>query len=184
MPRPTPRLLGALVATGLALTGAADAAQATTTPALCHYGWGSLPETSSVLTPGPLDNVRSGRHTCFDRIVIDLTGRAPGYRVEYVDRIVQDGSGAVVPVRGGAKIAIRVNAPAYDSTGQIHYQPVNPADAVDVTGYQTLRQVRWLGSFEGTSQLGVGVRARLPMRVVRLDDGRTSRLVIDIAHNW
>ena len=34
------------------------------------------------------------------------------------------------------------------------------------------------------STVGVGVRARLPFRVMTLADAGSSRLVIDIAHNW
>lgn len=182
--------VAALAAAGLSMGAAAGAAvppvaaPTAVTPAVCHYTWGSLPKVDRTYTTGPLENLRSGRHTCFDRIVVDLTGRAPGYRVEYVTRIIQDGSGTVMPVRGGAKIKITVNAPSYDAHGDIHYQPANPVEALNVTGYQTLRQVRWLGSFEGTSEIGVGVRARLPMRVIKLTDGSTSRLVVDIAHNW
>jgi hypothetical protein len=41
------------------------------------------------------------------------------------------------------------------------------------------------GSFEGQTQLGIGVRARLPFRVFSLDGpGTGSRLVIDVAHQW
>ena len=44
--------------------------------------------------------------------------------------------------------------------------------------------MRWLSSYEGSSTVGVGVRARLPFRVMTLADAGSSRLVIDIAHNW
>ncbi|MDF2144717.1 hypothetical protein [Knoellia sp. p5-6-4] len=42
----------------------------------------------------------------------------------------------------------------------------------------------WDSSFEGDTQLGLGVRARLPFRVSTLQDAMTSRLVIDVAHRW
>ncbi|WP_344065624.1 AMIN-like domain-containing (lipo)protein [Nostocoides vanveenii] len=169
---------------GASATAAPASAPAAGTSALCHYGWGSLPKVSATMVAGPLTNLRAGKHTCFDRLVVDVRGSAPGYRVEYVDQIIQDGSGTIVPVRGGAKIKITVNAPSYDGNGQIVYQPANPKEAVNVTGYAALRQVRWLGSFEGTSEFGVGVRARTPFRVTKLTDAGTSRLIIDIAHNW
>ena len=38
-------------------------------------------------------NVRTGQHYCFDRLVIDLKGKAGGYNVRYVSKVVQDGSG-------------------------------------------------------------------------------------------
>jgi hypothetical protein len=40
--------------------------------------------------------------------------------------------------------------------------------------------VAWAGSFEGQSTIGLGVRARLPFRVLQLP----GRLVIDVAHHW
>ena len=55
------------------------------------------------MVAGPLTNLRAGKHTCFDRLVVDVRGSAPGYRVEYVDQIIQDGSGTIVPVRGSAR---------------------------------------------------------------------------------
>ncbi len=144
----------------------------------CPTGWGSLPETSSRTTTAQLTGVRSGRHTCFDRLVIDLSGRPAGYRVNYVSNVFTDGSGALVPLRGGAKLQIVVTAPNYHLTA-------NQRELTNVAGYQTFRQVAWAGSFEGQSTIGLGVRARLPFRVLTLPGpGAGSRLVVDVAHRW
>lgn len=191
----TSRTTTGLLAIALSATGALGAQAATAAPSAapsaataattsCDTPWGSLPKANSTMAAGPLTNIRSGRHTCFDRLVVDLRGKPAGYSVAYVSQIVQDGSGAVVPVRGGAKLQITVNASALNSSGQVVYQPANPKEAVNVTTYSTLRQVRWLGTFEGYSGIGVGVRARLPFRVFALSDAAGSRLVIDIAHRW
>jgi hypothetical protein len=41
------------------------------------------------------------------------------------------------------------------------------------------------GSFEGVTNVGLGLRARLPFRVFTLSGpGSTTRLVIDVAHAW
>ena len=176
-------LIGAATAT--AAPAPASASTATSSAAtVCEQVWGSLPKSRSTMVAGPMTNIRSGRHTCYDRLVVDVRGAAAGYRVAYVSQIIQDGSGAVVPVRGGAKLQITINAPAYNDAGEATYQPPNPPEAVNVSGYQTLRQVRWRGSFEGASGIGVGVRARLPFRVFTLTDGGTSRVVIDVKHTW
>ena len=54
-----------------------------------------------------------------------------------------------------------------------------------MAGYGTFRQVAWAGSFEGQSTIGLGVRARLPFRVLVLDGpGDDARLVVDVAHSW
>ena len=100
-------------------------------------------------------------------------------------RVTQDGSGATVPLRGDARLRLIVRAPAYDANGAT-YEPANSRELVDVTGYRTFRQVAWAGSFEGQTTIGIGVRARLPMRafVVRGADGTGHRLIVDVAHRW
>jgi hypothetical protein len=129
--------------------------------------------------------VRAGRHACFDRLVIDLAGREPGFTVRYVDRVTEDGSGRVVPVRGGARLQVTVYAPAYDADGDPTYSPANRRELAGVTGFGTFRQVAWAGTFEGYTNLGLGVRARLPFRVLQLEGpGTGSRVVLDVAHTW
>ena len=174
-------LLVALVAGTVPV--AAASATASAAP-YCGIHWGSLAKTSSTFVNGPITNVRAGRHACYDRLVIDLKGRAPGYTVKYVNTFTGAASGLPIPLRGGAKLSVTVNAPAYTSKGTASYTPANRAEVVDVTGYRTFRQVRWDSSFEGQTQLGLGVRARLPFRVFTLQDSTTSRLVIDMAHRW
>ena len=68
------------------------------------------------------------------------------------------------------------------------YTPANRTELVNVSGYRTFRQVAWAGSFEGISSIGLGVRARLPFRVLAVTGipGSTNgtRVVIDVAHAW
>jgi hypothetical protein len=174
--------ISAVTATGLAAAAPAAAGAA------CSVTWGSTPKTSAPMTQRDLVNVRSGRHMCYDRLVIDLNGAgstATGYSVTYVTTVYQDGSGKPVPLRGGAKLQIVAKAPAYDSNGHSTYSPANPNELVDTEGYPTFRQVAFAGSFEGQTTIGLGVRARLPMRVFRLaGPGTGERLVIDVAHSW
>ena len=176
-------LAAILIAAGLGIVASAPASA--TTP-YCGLTWGSLMKTDGAMSGAPVANVRTGQHYCFDRLVVDLgSGPAPGYSVRYVGQIIQDGSGAVVPTRGGARLQVVVKAPAYDGNGQATYNPADKADLSSVSGYQTFRQVVWAGSFEGQTTLGLGVRARLPFRVFTLDGpGSGSRLVIDVAHYW
>jgi hypothetical protein len=77
-----------------------------------------------------------------------------------------------------------VDAPTYDSTGHATYRPANRSDAVDVAGFTTFRQVTYTGSFEGTTTFGLGLRARLPFRVMTAPAAGRSMLVIDVAHTW
>lgn len=151
----------------------------------CGIHWGSMPESASATSSAQVEDLRTGRHACFDRLVVDLEGDVSGYTVKYVNRVDALGSGAAVPLSGGADLAILVDAPAHDGSGRATYAPRDRSHAVDVTGYRTFRQVAFTGSFEGQTQIGLGVRARLPMRVFTLDGpGDGSRLVIDVAHRW
>jgi hypothetical protein len=126
-----------------------------------------------------VSQVSAGRHACFDRLVIRLgKGNRPGYRVRYVAKIVQDGSGKPIRVRGRGKLSIAALAPA------ARHFPVSSRHLVDVTGFRSFRQIACAGSFEGITSFGVGVRSKLPFRVFRLrGPGNGSRLVVDVAHH-
>jgi hypothetical protein len=178
---------GAAVAPAGAVVGPAGAvaAPAGASRSSCATAWGSTPERVTTMSTAAVTGVRAGRHACFDRLVVDLRGTARGYSVSYLPEVRMDGSGAAVPVRGGARLAVVVTAPAYDQNGIATYQPANRRELVPVTGWQTFRQVAWAGSFEGYTTLALGVRARLPFRVFVLPgQGGTSRLVVDVAHRW
>ncbi len=164
--------LGLVAATAPAAVGASSASAAP----YCGITWGSLAKSSSTMKATTLTGVRAGRHACYDRLVIDHRGSATGYDVRYVSQVTQDGSGFPVPVAGGAKLQIVDRAARYTTP------PAMPS----VAGFSTFRDVKWAGSFEGQSTVGLGVRARLPFRVFTLNDTATgtSRLVIDVAHSW
>ncbi|CAL9624215.1 hypothetical protein SUDANB32_05911 [Streptomyces sp. enrichment culture] len=178
-------LLGATLVTAAGPAVAAPAA-VPAAATVCPTGWGSTDKAATVATSESVRNVRTGRNDCYDRMVVDVPGAARGdlgYSVRYVDRLHQDGSGRHIPVSGGAILEVRVTAPAYDpGTGAATYpaRSGRPLPGVDLTGYRTFRDARFAGSFEGDTQLGLGVRGRLPFRVLQLD----GRLVIDVAHNW
>ena len=159
-------------------------AAAATCPAVT---WGSLPKAGGGAGAEALTNVRAGRHACFDRVVFDIRGAgAANFHVEYVDQVFTDGGGFPVPLAGGAFLEVVVMAPSFDiNTGDPTFNPADPNHVVNVTGFRTLRQVASAGSFEGQSNFGIGVRARLPMRVFALNGpGDSQRLVVDIAHRW
>jgi hypothetical protein len=167
----------AALAAGAALIAAPTASGAGTATAApyCGITWGSFAKTSAPLTGGSVQALRAGRHACFDRLVLDMTGRAPGFDVRYVTTVHSDGSGFAVPVAGGARLAVVAHKGA---------QSIPPMPSV--AGFTTFRQVKWAGSFEGYTTIALGVRARLPHRVFTLYDASTnrSRLVVDVAHRW
>ncbi len=167
---------------GLIVPGSANAAAP-----YCGITWGSQSKSrSGVVTPPHIPhitNVRAGEHACFDRLVVDLDGAVKGYNVSYRG-FRGIGSGAPIPLRG-TDLVIVVDAPAYDEDGRGTYAFDDPRELVDVDDYRTFRQVAWGGSFEAKTDLGLGVRARLPFRVFVLGGpGDGSRLVVDVAHRW
>lgn len=174
---------------GTAVTGTMPAhVTVPTATSYCGIVWGSLARSAGVTTrTGTLSDVRAGRHTCFDRLVLDVAAvpGSLGYDVRYVDAVRADGSGSVVPLAGGARLQVVLHSPAYDDRGRATYTFADRTELVDVDGWSTFRQVAWAGSFEGRSTLGLGVRARLPFRVFVLDGpGDGARLVVDVAHRW
>ena len=182
------RAVAALAATAaLFAVPAASGTGAATAAPYCGITWGSLAKTSVPLAAGRVYGVRAGRHACFDRLVLDMTGPAPGFDVRYVTTVHNEEAGfAAVPVAGGARLEVVVHKGATTV-------PTMPS----VAGFSTFRQVKWAGSSkshwgwgstmtDGWTTIALGVRARLPHRVFTLYDASTnrSRLVVDVAHRW
>ncbi|MFJ9818422.1 hypothetical protein ACIRU3_24790 [Streptomyces sp. NPDC101151] len=182
-------VIAALVLAGTGLGAASSAAgaapAAAARAAACPTGWGSGAKGGVTAGAVPLDDIRTGRHACYDRMVFDVPGGggSVGYYVRYVARLQQTASGRYLPVGGGAVLDVRVGAPSYDpETGASTYpaRVGRTLPGVNLAGYRTFKDTRFAGSFEGETQIGLGVRARLPFRVIQLSD----RLVVDVAHNW
>lgn len=186
-------LLGLLTSILIGATGVAAATRSG--QPYCGIHWGSQPERHRVYTytSATIEDLRAGRHGCFDRLVVDLGptrsglpgSQGNGYQVRYVAEVQRAGSGHRVPMQGGAQLVVVVNAPAHDDTYQPTYEPQDPIHAIDVTGFRTFRQVAFLGTYEAQTEIAIGVRARLPFRAFVLSGpGSGSRLVIDVAHRW
>jgi len=182
--------LAGIPAMTLSAVSTATATTATTatapTCATTTTGWGSGTRSLSRMTTAPITSARAGRQACFDRMVVDIRGRGAGYTVRYVSQVLSEGQGAVVPLRGGARLAVVVTAPAYNvTTGRSTYRPANPRELANLAGFSTFRQIAWGGTFEGYTTIGVGVRTRLPMRAfIANGPGTGSRVIIDVAHHW
>ncbi|MDH6125596.1 hypothetical protein [Kitasatospora sp. GP82] len=182
-----PMALVLAAAATAAVPAAASAATRSAAVAECSTDWGSLPKYDRTPGSNQLVDVRTGATPCYDRIVLDVPGASAahplGYQVQYVDTLLQQASGNPIPVNGGAIIEIVVTAASYDHTaGKPSYpgRAGEPLHGVDLGGYRTFTDTRFAGSFEGYTQIGLGVRARLPFRVFQLDN----RVVVDVAHGW
>lgn len=186
------RFMRVLLAVVLAVATMSIASPAEARP-YCGIRWGSLEKAAEGTANGTFLGVRTGRHTCYDRLVIDVAGSISGYTVGYTgtktgERGIFDGaSSSGDDLRGRITLSIRVDLATTDSAGtptfepRWHYDP----ELADVSHYRTFRQVAGGSGYQGYAILGIGARARLPFRVFTLDgpDGRT-RLVVDVAHRW
>lgn len=185
--------LAAGLAAAVVVTGLVPAVAGAASGPTCGITWGSLAKTAPQGSTATVAGARTGRHDCYDRLVIDLAGRpTAGYDVRYVDPPLRaDGSGNPLFVAGGAILQVIVRAPAYTAAGASAVpwpsvgHPITRPDQFDAGGYRTFQDLVWAGSFEGQSTFGLGVRARLPFRVLTLDGpGAGTRLVVDVAHRW
>lgn len=165
MRRVTLLVIAALLLLGLTALVSPQAQAAT-----CPTGWGSLPKVNGASSQAHITAVRAGTNQCYDRLVFDINGPVTGYSVQYVSNVFAEGTGAVLPVTGGAKLEVIVR-----SLSDTNRMP-------SVNGFPTFRSVVYGGSFEGQTTVGLGVRARLPFRVFTLSN--PSRVVVDVAPHW
>ena len=128
-----------------------------------------------------LTGVRVGRQEGFDRVVFDLGGTGtPGWRVEYVARPRQDGSGDPVELEGDVflQVVLRGIGMPFD-TGIDQYG--DASTRVSGAGTQGIAQVAPGASFEGDQQAFIGLDgSRRAFRAFALSN--PTRVVVDVAH--
>ncbi|MET7332354.1 hypothetical protein [Nonomuraea sp. NPDC005650] len=129
------------------------------------------------IEPAIVTAVRFAGHGTYDRVVIDLKGKVPGYSVQWVDELAGDGSGKPMNVRGGAYLQVTLfPANAHDAKGRLTWN----GGPVFRTGLRNLTDVVRTGDFE--SRVGIGlVLARKAAFQVK-EQGGAGRLIIDVAH--
>jgi hypothetical protein len=142
------------------------------------------PSSTSAVTLPPLGqeqvrltDVRHGTHPGYDRVAFTFSGPAPGVRARYVPALVQDGSGAVVPVAGRAVLELLFEpAVEHDDTGRLTWSGARSIRP----GWPALQEIRAAGDYEGVLQFGLGLNERAGFRVLRLT--APTRVVVDVAH--
>ena len=100
-----PLLRTIVLSVALAVPAVVSAAPASATSVTCPVVyWGSLPKAAPSSGPtGSIFDVRTGEHSCYDRIVVDVNGSDPvGYDVRYVDNVYIDASGDPVTLAGSS----------------------------------------------------------------------------------
>jgi hypothetical protein len=122
-------------------------------------------------------DLRVGAHANFDRIVIDVDGKLPGYDVRYVRRLSYAGSGEHVPLHGRKFIAIALT-PAKAHNAQGHSVYTGPQ--LRQYHFDTLRGVALTGDFEGVVSFGLSLSHRADFRLTVLH--APNRIVVDLRH--
>ena len=116
-----------------------------------------------------------GAYWTFDRVVLRARSATPSYAVRYVRRIIADGSGNPVALRGTKRIRIVVRNARGHTQGGTNLLPGTRTPLCP-----NLRQLKTAGDFEGVVTLGLGLRRKTGFRVFRLTG--PTRIVVDIAH--
>jgi hypothetical protein len=126
-----------------------------------------------------LTSVRAARHEGYDRVVFEFRNVAPGYDVRYVQKPVHaDGSGAEVPVDGGAVLLVRME-PALDADLTQESAPLTYHGPKRFTpDAAVVAELVRTGGFEAVLTWAIGVDEKRPFKVTRLDG--PPRIVIDI----
>lgn len=122
-------------------------------------------------------DVRTGRHPCFERFVLELqgTGDFPGYRVLYEDRpLTDDPRGEPVEVAGSAFIVVVVESWMTTMEGDGYQGPTR----ITPTNVTHIEELVMLGNFESVTTWAIGVDEQRPFEVSVLDG--PPRLVVDI----
>jgi hypothetical protein len=120
-----------------------------------------------------LQDVRTGEHDGFDRVVLEFSGTAgPGWGVAWSEKAVAEGSGEVVPLDGDRVLTISASGTAMPEPGSFEVpQRLGPSGDV--------AEVQVNGWFEGYTQVFAGFRGEeRPFRVFALAD--PPRLVVDV----
>jgi len=120
--------------------------------------------------------VRAGKHLrChFDRLVLDITVRNPGYHIQFVRQVIADPSGKTIKLPGRRFLLITLRpAQAHKSSGASTLPT-----KVQVLGLPMLKAWVLAGDFEGVVSIAVGLRAKTSIRVGEL----RGRLFIDFKY--
>ncbi|MET9627822.1 hypothetical protein ABZX92_10195 [Lentzea sp. NPDC006480] len=139
-----------------------------------------VPMASAQTTPY-LTNIRTGQHPEYDRVVLDMSGLTPDFRVREVSGVAGCASGAPISMPGSSEIlAVQVlGAAAHDDNGNPTY---TGSQNFATPGLYNVRRVALTCDFEADLGIAVGYANTSSWhRVTQLRD--PARLVIDIGRN-
>jgi hypothetical protein len=108
----------------------------------------------------------------YDRVVFEFRDALPLVNIEYVDRLIGDGSGLPVPVVGAAILCVQMTpARAHNDSGQ------DTAPARIKLKLPMVSEIVGSGDFEAVITYGIGLARKTSTRIITLEN--PNRLVID-----
>ena len=144
---------------------------------------GTTASTVKEPTGGPfgVKVARVAGQSGYDRVVIELAGRAtgaPGWRVDYVATPTSDGSGNPIAMKGRYFLHVGVQGVGYPADTGVP----NPAvRRIAPTGTTVIQEFVLDSVYEGVYTTYVGLSAKRPYRVFALSN--PARIVVDIRHS-
>ena len=141
---------------------------------------GTQPATREASTEAQVTvaDIRTGRHDGYDRVVFEMGGTGtPGWDVRYVAQAYSQGMGDPVEVAGEAVLQVTITGAGYPyDTGVEEWAGPDPLPG---NGTQTVTEVAWDATFEGTSVAFTGTTGEAPFRVYALEN--PTRVVVEVA---
>ncbi len=186
---PAPQSSTQQVTTSVAPT--ATSAVATPTEAGNGCQWDSGAQKGGTQnTDAAIYSVRVGQHDCYERVVFDLNGVAANvtYDVEY-GPVGTEGHGTSLTIPGAKSLRVVIHAPAQGDDNSGHQPGKQLAQVGDyvvppttVQGWQSLRGVRFGGTFEQQSTFLIGVVTQRGLHVaVTVDSSQITHVAVDVA---
>jgi len=150
-------------------------------PGAAGFPSSSLAKTGVGESSAQLVSVVASHGTCWDRITFTFSGPVVrGYRVAYETAFTQ---GRGLPMNGFVGGGERLNVVLNGHATTNYAIPVGSHAAFGPSlTFRTFRDGMYGGTFEGRTTFCVGVRARLPMRVIVATS--PPRIIVDVLHLW
>lgn len=135
----------------------------------------------------------------FDRLVFvtkrpkaDGKAGAIGFHAQYVAEVLAQGSGEPLTLKGKYKLEVNLGVPAHDE----NYVPTYPGTydqplvtvakdgkIVPVTAGKRIKHTVWGATYEGITQVGLGLNKKCPFRVLVLRASKQEvRVAVDVKH--
>jgi hypothetical protein len=116
--------------------------------------------------------VRAAHQPGFDRVVLEFTGAAPGFRAGYIKKpVTEDASGEVVPMDSPYVMQVVMeNSAAYRFDGDDSFQTYTGPKRFKPADTTVVQELVNNGDFEGYLTWAIGVKEKVGFRLRQLAD--------------